>query len=313
MITTRTPLRISFFGGSSDLPEFSRKYGGEVVSMAINKYIWVCVRKRQDSLITLDSPFGHECCTVADQLKHPFVRAVLQKYGVPSCGISIWITSDVTHLGCGLGTDSALIIGLLYGLFFFKSRLLTPLQLAQASTQLQLEIGGSGVQDAYACAFGGYNHIVFEKDESVRVENLGTPPFLRNLMLFNTGLFRDSHKIQSVPKSDEMILEIKRLAGDFLEINPDEQVKVFPEFLRYAWDFKRRTSSSVSNERIDQIYEQAMMSGAKAGKLLGAGGGGHFLFHMEEKDQANVRSKLSNIGVGEVPFTLEPKGIKVNR
>ena len=311
MITVKTPLRVSFFGGGSDLPHFVEKYGGAVISMTINKYVWVSMRKRQDSLIVLDSPFGHECCEAEHQIKHPSVRTVLQKYGVSS-GISVWITSDVTHLGCGLGTDSALIVGLLNALFFLNHRSLASIQLAQAAAQIQLEIGDSGVQDGYACAVGGYNHYNFEKDGSVQITKLAVPSFSGNLMLFNTGKFRDSRKIQSAPKSDEMLLEIKRLANDFTKIPVDKQDQAFPEFLGYAWDFKRRTSSSISNERIDQIYEQAMMSGAKAGKLLGAGGGGYFLFYVQEKYKANVRRLLSNIGVVEMPFTFDPNGTILN-
>ena len=140
----------------------------------------------------------------------------------------------------------------------------------------------------------------------------GHPPFMKDLMLFNTGYYRNSHEIQKSPKSDKNLLEIKRLASDFLKIPIDKQREAFPQFLRAAWEFKKKTSFSVTNERLDKIYQEGRMAGASAGKLLGAGGGGYFLFCVDPKHQPNVRRLLSNIGLVELSFTLDPHGTTLN-
>ena len=307
MIVTRTPLRISFFGGGTDLPEFYSKHGGCVINMAIDNYLYVSLRKRRDDLITIDTPFAHESCESYHHIEHPLIRAVLQKYSVGH-GISIWVSSDVTHLGCGLGTDSAVIAGLLSGIFHLRNKSLSPLQLAEATAQLQLEIGDCGIQDAYGVVWGGYNYLKFNQDGSVDIQKLGVPPFLDNLMLFDTGEYRGSHNIQRAYKSHDTLFEIKRLAESFRLVPRDSQVKMFPEYLRSTWNFKRKTSASVTNRWIDEIYELAMQSGATGGKLLGAGGGGHFLFYVDKIYQMNVRRMLSNIGVIERKFGLDTCG-----
>ena len=178
MITVKTPLRISFLGGGSDLPEFSNKYGGEVVSMTISQYLWVSIRKRQDSLITLDSPLGYECCEMTEQIQHPLVRAVLKGFGIPIGGVSIWITSDVSAEGCGLGTSSALMVGLIYGLLHLAEQSCSSAIIAGLTAKLQLEIGGSGVQDAYACATGGLQPLCFSERWLCQHHTVGDTPRL---------------------------------------------------------------------------------------------------------------------------------------
>ena len=304
MIITRTPLRISFFGGGTDLPEFSRKHGGCVVNMAIDRYVYVGLRKRLDSLITIDTPFGHESCETFHQIIHPCIRTVLQKYSI-NHGLSIWVSSDVTHLGCGLGTDSAVIAGFLNGLFRLRGRSLTPLRLAQATAQIQLEMGNSGVQDAYPVSLGGYNYLRFNPDDSVDVECLGQPKYLDELMLFYIGA-RDSRKVQSAPKSDEMLMKLKDLTCQFVQ----DQDK-FVCFLSKNWEYKRQCSMAVSNERIDTIYEAGIDAGASSGKLLGAGGGGYMLFFVWQENQADVRRAMGDLGLPELTFSMAEEGSQI--
>ena len=311
MIITRTPLRVSFFGGGTDLPDFSRRYGGCVVSMAIDRYIYVGLRKRSDTLITIDTPFGHESCENAHQIEHPSIRRVLQKYSI-NHGLSIWVSSDVTHLGCGLGTDSAVVAGFLNGLFRLRGRSLTLLRLAQATTQIQLEMGDSGVQDAYPVALGGYNYLRFNPDDSVDIVHLGQPKYLDELMLFYIGA-RDSRKVQSAPKSDEMLMKLKGLTEQFVQRqdksrSEDADKSAFVYFLRENWEYKRQSSAAVSNEQIDTIYEAGINAGASAGKLLGAGGGGYILFFARKENQAEVRGAMEDLGLPELTFSMAEEG-----
>ena len=321
MIITQTPLRISFFGGGTDLPNFYRRHGGCVVNMAIDRYVYVGLRKRLDSRITIDSPFGHESCENPHHIEHQCIRAVLQNYGV-NHGLSVWINSDVTHLGCGLGTDSAVIAGFLNGLFRLRGGSLPPLQLARAAAQIQLEMGNSGVQDAYPVSLGGYNCLRFSPDDSVDVESLGEPKYLEELLLFYIGA-RDSRAVQSAPKSDEMLMKLKNLTERFAQhqdksrsacpdaIGEDADKSAFEYFLSKNWEYKRQCSVAVSTERIDRIYETGIDAGASSGKLLGAGGGGYLLFFVWTENQAAVRRAMGDLGLLELTFGIDREGSRI--
>lgn len=317
IIITRTPLKMSFFGGGTDLPDFSRKYGGCVVGTAIDKYLYVAIREREDSMITLDTPFGHETCSTVHQLKHPLVQAILENIALNpdpigdafEGGVSIWITTDMPAHGCGLGTSSALMVGLLAGLSHIRRRPKRQWTIAQQVAAIQLRMGGSGVQDAYLCALGGTRYFEFNPDDSVTVKDL---PDLDSseLMLFDTGFARDSRGVQSEKKSEEQLMQIKQLAQAFVSIENSQEE--FPTFLKQTWELKRLVSSSISNERLDEIYDAAVDAGADAGKLLGAGNGGHFVFHVKPKYQGNVRQRLSDMGLKEVPFNFDRQGVHVD-
>ena len=304
---TRTPLKMSFFGGGTDLPDFSRKYGGCVVGTAIDRYLYVAIRAREDSVITLDTPFGHEICSAVHQLKHPLVRAILENVALGG-GVSIWITTDMPAHGCGLGTSSALMVGLLTGLSYVRRRLTQQWEIAQQVAAIQLQMGGSGVQDAYICALGGTRYFEFNQDDSVTATDL---PNLDSgtLMLFDTGFARDSRDVQSEKKSAKQLMQIKQLAQAF--VNIEDPQEAFPTFLKKTWELKRLVSSSISNERLDGIYDAALDAGATAGKLLGAGNGGHFVFHVEPNRQQDVRERLSDMGLKEVPFNFDEKGVQI--
>ena len=307
IIITRTPLKMSFFGGGTDLPQFSRKYGGCVVGAAIDRYLTVAIREREDSMITLDTPFGHESCSTAHQLKHPLVQAILENIAFEG-GVSIWITTDMPAHGCGLGTSSALMVGLLAGLSRIRRRPKRQWTIAQQVAAIQLRMGGSGVQDAYLCALGGTRYFEFKLDDSVTVKDLPNIDS-SSLMLFDTGFARDSRDVQSEKKSEKQLMQIKQLAQAFVHVGRPEDA--FPSFLRKTWELKRLVSSSISNERLDEIYDAAVDAGAVAGKLLGAGNGGHFVFYVKPKHQGNVRQRLSDMGLKEVPFNFDDEGVQV--
>ena len=308
IVIARTPLRISFFGGGTDLPEFSSLYGGEVVSTAIDKYLYVGLRTRQDSLITLDSPFGHEQVGKISDLRHNLIKTVLKAFTWDT-GLSIWIVSDVAATGCGLGSSSALIVGLLHALLKMsgkKDMLCSRPSLANFAAQIEQQLGDHGVQDAYGSVYGGCNHLSFHTDGSVNIKPFPQFGLQEKLMLFNVGISRSSRIVQSHKKSTTTLLEIKNLAHRFLaERHPE---RVFSSYLKDTWSLKRSVSPAISSPYLDDIYRQALAAGASSGKLLGAGGGGHFLFYVEKDKREPVKQKLLGSGVTQVPFLFENRG-----
>ena len=288
-----------------------------MVGTAIDKYLYVAVREREDSTITLDTPFGHETCSTVHQLKHPLVQAILENVALNpdpigdafEGGVSIWITTDMPAHGCGLGTSSALMVGLLAGLSHIRRRPKRQRTIAQHVAAIQLRLGGSGVQDAYLCALGGTRYFEFNPDDSVTVKDLPSIDSGR-LMLFDTGFARDSREVQGEKKSAKQLMEIKQLAQAF--VNTENSQEAFPSFLRKTWELKRLVSSSISNDRLDEIYDAAVDAGATGGKLLGAGNGGHFVFYVKPKHQGNVRQRLSDMGLKEVPFNFDRQGVHVD-
>ena len=296
-----------------------------MVGTAIDKYLYVAIREREDSMITLDTPFGHETCSAVHQLKHPLVQAILENVVLNpdpigdafEGGVSIWITTDMPAHGCGLGTSSALMVGLLAGLSHIRRRPIgnpdrigeRQRTIAQQVAAIQLQMGGSGVQDAYICALGGTRYFEFNPDDSVTVKDLPSIDSSR-LMLFDTGFARDSRNVQNEKKSEKQLMQIKQLAQTFVHIDCPQDA--FPSFLRKTWELKRTVSSSISNKRLDEIYDEALDAGATAGKLLGAGNGGHFVFYVKPKHQANVRQRLSDMGLKEVPFNFDRQGVHVD-
>ena len=288
-----------------------------MVGTAIDRYLYVAVREREDSTITLDTPFGHETCSTVHQLKHPFVQAILESVALNpdpigdafEGGVSIWITTDMPAHGCGLGTSSALMVGLLTGLSHIRRRPKRQWTIAQQVAAIQLRMGGSGVQDAYICALGGTRYFEFNPDDSVTVKDLPSIDSSR-LMLFDTGFARDSRDVQGEKKSEEQLMQIKQLAQAF--VTTENSQAAFPKFLKKTWELKRLVSSSISNERLDEIYDAALDAGAVAGKLLGAGNGGHFVFYVQPKHQDHVRQRLSDMGLKEVRFNFDRQGVHVD-
>ena len=314
-IVTRIPLRISFFGGGTDLPEYSQKYGGLVVSTTINRFVYVAVKRRDDGRLALNSLHGMEIwnsgdCSYGgweDNLENPLVRAVLKETGVFEGGLSIWIDSDAPATGCGLGTSSALIVGLLQALHPESDRR----EIAEQAVGIEVELMGGGVQDCWACAFGGVNQIHFNQNGTTTIHAMEEFVDAENLMLFNTRIARDSAQVQSRPKSNAHLHAIKSLAEEFLLIRDKDKRIRFPSFLQDTWQLKRKVSTVVTDSLIDKFYYMALAAGAESGKILGAGGGGHFVFYVCQAYQEQVKKELTSIGLEYVPFAFDFSGVQV--
>ena len=334
MVITQTPIRISFVGGGTDISTFYRQYGGEVISTAIDKYISVRITKRSDSQMTIHTPYHRETVSDPDYIQHSLVREAVRKTDVTG-GVSITVTSDVTSRGCGLGSSSALTVGLLNALYAYQGIEMSAEILARQACEIEIERLNQpiGKQDQYIAAYGGLRRIQFNRDESVHTQEIPIAPetiahLEKNFMLFYTGIQRRAETIlheQKGSASPQTLLQIKGLVPAFYDALVKGNHKGCPYkndnhegclcevglMLRRAWRLKRSLCDSISNRKLDTIYERAIAAGALGGKILGAGGGGYFLFYVPKSKQQTVTTSLSDLGLSRLTFHFEAKGSQI--
>ncbi len=321
MIITQTPLRMSFAGGGTDLPAFYRRFGGAVVSTAIDKFVYVNVNKKFDDGIRLSYSRTEDVTSVQD-IEHPIVRTVLNRFGIAG-GVEITSVADIPSRGTGLGSSSSFTVGLLLALHAFQSRYISPGDLAEEGCTVEIDLCGEpiGKQDQYAAAFGGLNFIRFEPDGSVTVEpilcdgdSLGR--LQSSLVTFYTGqtrqtssiLMEQSQKTACDSVTQGLLARMKDLAYDLRNELNRGRVEVLGEIMDEGWRLKREAHSAVSNSQIDEWYCTAKRAGAQGGKLLGAGGGGFLTFFAPPERHAAIAKA---IGLRRVPIGLERSGSRV--
>ncbi|HYV97772.1 MAG TPA: hypothetical protein VE967_09980 [Gemmatimonadaceae bacterium] len=322
MIISRTPFRVSFFGGGTDYPSWYRKHGGAVLATTIDKYCYITCRY-------LPPFFEHKYCIVyskmeychtLDEIKHPSVREVLRFLGV-SRGVEIHHDGDIPARS-GMGSSSAFTVGLLHGMHALLGRMCGKHQLATESIQLEQEILKEtvGSQDQVLAAYGGFNHINFMQngDISVRPVTLATSrqqELESHMMLFYTGIIRTASNIADsfVPSLDDKRRQLrfmKELVDEGLAIvSGTGDLTAFGTLLHEAWEAKRSLSDAVSNAEVDAMYAKARGAGALGGKLIGAGGGGFLLLFVPPDRRAAVREALD--GLIHVPFRFESSGSQI--
>ena len=316
MIISRTPLRISFAGGSTDLPSFYERFGGKVISSAIDKYIYVTVNKKFDDEIRVGYSVT-EITGSVDEIKHELVRESLRTVGI-SKQVEITTIGDVPGRGTGLGSSSTLTVGLLNALHAFKGKMTSPEQLASESCHIELDVLHEpiGKQDQYIAAFGGFQVIKFNKDGSVFVDPVicksDTKSELQGqLLLFYTGLSRKAGSVLKTVKPDqeariETMLEMKEQVDRIRHCLVHDDVSEIGKIHHDGWELKKRTSDKVTNIAIDRLYERARKAGATGGKITGAGGGGFLMLFCPKAKQDAVRKALRELR--ELEFSFEPKG-----
>ena len=325
-IVSKTPLRISFVGGGTDIPWFYEKHGGAVISTAIDKYVTVEVRENGKIPINRDPVnMGRG----KRENENPIVRECLRKVDIDG-GVSIEIESDVGERGTGLGSSSALTVGLLNALYTLRDSKLQYKTcyletLVQQACKIEIDVLGKpiGKQDQYAATYGGFRRYVFDQDGDVEVsECLGVHfPFkgqvdrlASHLLLFDTHIQRSADTVlESQRERNDIasLLKIKRLEEEFyncLLIGGD--IDDVGLILHESWMLKRQLSDRTTNPALDEIYRRALDAGAVGGKLLGAGGGGHFLFYVEPEKQDTVKKALEGLAT-YVPFCFESKGTRL--
>jgi len=320
MIITKTPFRISFAGGGSDLAAYYEKYGGAVVSTAIDKYIYLSMHPYFFENGYLLKYSKTENKNKIDEIEHPIIREVFKNYDIR--GVDFNSSSDIPA-GTGLGSSSAFTSGLIQLCNAYKESYKTKEEIAAEACNIEIEKLKEpiGKQDQYACACGGLNYLEFEPSGNVIVERLFLPyegykRFMGNLMLFYTGKTHSAGDILVEQKKNileeakinnlhNMVKLAKTLKTELLNNNIDS----IGEILHKSWMYKKELASSISDKDIDNYYDIAINNGAIGGKLLGAGGGGFLLFYVKEENHKRVRKAMSSLK--ELPFQFDNKGTSI--
>lgn len=322
MIISRTPFRVSFFGGGTDYPAWYRSHGGAVLATTIDKYCYLTCRY-------LPPFFEHkirvvyskiENCHSVEEIAHPAVREIL-RYCRIDRGIEIHHDGDLPARS-GMGTSSSFTVGLLHALYALKGHMPTKTQLAQQSIVIEQEILKEtvGSQDQVLAAHGGLNHVLFHESGEITVKPVTVSAgrlneLNRHLMLFYTGIRRTASDVaesyvNGIDGKDRQFRIIGDLTNEGISVLCGKsKVALFGELLHHAWQAKRDLSARVSNSDIEGIYTEALSAGAIGGKLLGAGGGGFIMFFAPPSKQALIKRRLSKLIY--VPFRFESSGSQI--
>jgi D-glycero-alpha-D-manno-heptose-7-phosphate kinase len=323
MIITKTPLRISFAGGGTDLADFyEREQYGAVVSTTIDKYVYIALHPYFDGKYLIKYAKS-EVVDEPSQIEHPLIREalLLTKTCIP---VEITSFADIPAKGSGLGSSSAFCVGLLHALNAFDGKHVSPVRFAEQACEIEIGRLGEpiGKQDQYAAAVGGLNYMRFNDDGTVFVERIHLPaPVLRelegHLLMFYTGTTREAKSIlaeqrmrtASSSETREALLQLRTFADGLKAALEQRDLSTFGHILDESWKVKRRLTCGITNERIDHFYQLARDAGATGGKLLGAGGGGFLLLCVPEGRRAAVRHALAELR--ELPFALDMQGTRI--
>lgn len=323
MIISRTPMRVSFAGGGTDLASYYRneERPGGVVSTAIDKYVYITVNKKFDDLIRV-SYSATEIVDSVDDIQHNIIREALKIVGIER-GIEVVYMGDIPlgAAGVGLGSSSALAVGVLNALYAYTGRHISAERLAQEACQIEIDILGHpiGKQDQYISAYGGMNYIQFNRDETVFVDPIIFDADIKRtiesrLLFFYTGIERISSNIlqeqkDSIAETLTLHHEIAKLALGLRKRLIDNDTVSMGETLHKGWLLKRKLATKISTRQIDDWYRRGYDAGAEGGKIIGAGGGGFLLFYCKEKAHSAVREALADLK--EVAIKFEPQGSKI--
>lgn len=320
MIITKTPFRMSFFGGGTDMPEFFQEYGGAVLSTTFDKYCYVNVRHlpRFFDYSTELSYSKIERVTSLGSIAHPAIRNAMNMLDMHE--IRLTYEGDLPARS-GLGTSSSFAVGMLNAFYALKGKYADKKLLADNAIYLERKLcnEAGGWQDQIAAAFGGLNKITFSKD-GYEVKPIIIYPERKkqldnNLLMFFTGFTRFSSDVQKVnankTNKTKQLLEMYSLVDEAEKVLTDKHgdLKDFGRLLDHTWHLKRQTGSAVSTNSIDELYNKGIKAGAVGGKLLGAGGGGFLVFYVEPEYQKNVKKAMSDLL--HIPFHFENGGTRV--
>jgi D-glycero-alpha-D-manno-heptose-7-phosphate kinase len=319
MIITKTPFRISFAGGGSDLSEYYSHEPGVVLSTAIDKYIYLCVKPHFDLNFRI-SYSRTEFADTVEQIDHRIVRECLTSLGIVK-GCEIVSMADLPAR-TGLGSSSSFTVGLLHALYSSEGKLVSPERLAQEACEI--EIGKLaepiGKQDQYIAAYGGLQMIQFNPDGTVFVDPVVSTAHTRKelnrrLVMFFVGGARDARDVLTRQKANtggkrEVLRRMCGIARQLRDVLTEgRDLSAFGTLMHEAWVAKKSLEASISNPQIDSYYERGLRAGATGGKLLGAGGGGFLLFFCEPEQQPRLRAELADLR--ELEFSFDPQGSKI--
>lgn len=321
MIITKTPFRMSFFGGGTDMPEFFNEYGGAVLSTTFDKYCYVNVRHLPPFFdYTSELVYSkNERVTEVDKIEHPLIKNAMKMLDMHELRINY--ESDLPAR-TGLGTSSSFAVGMLSAFYALKGKYADKRKLADNAIKLERELcnEAGGWQDQIAASFGGFNRINFNSDGYEVIKVIISPERKKllndNLMLFFTGFTRISAQIQestktSISQKTQQLKQMLKLVdeAEMVLTDPERDLDDFGRLLDTTWKLKRQTGNKVTSGSIDDLYEKGLKAGALGGKLLGAGGGGFLLFYVRKEQQEAVRNALKDLLY--VPFEFENSGTRV--
>ena len=319
MIITQTPLRIGLLGGGTDLPSYYCDHGGRVLNCALDKYVYVIVKQRFDDEIYVNYSKKEIVSRIGD-LEHELVREAMLMTGVAR-GVEITTLADIPSSGSGLGSSSAVTVGLLHALFAYQGQQVSAAELAESACQIEIERCGKpiGKQDQYIAAFGGIRDLRFGPGarvvaEEIQLEAAERRRLQEQIMLFYTGITRSATPIlaeqnANVEATKQQLDLLRNLAEFAAERLRSGDVDAIGPLVRESWEAKRKLASGVSNPDIDMAVSRALDAGAAGVKLSGAGGGGFLLVICPMENQRAVRASLA--GMKEFPVRFDAQGSRV--
>ena len=324
MIVSRAPVRFSLGGGGTDLPSYSREHGGFVVAAAVDKFVHVCVAKRFYDTIRL-AYSEMETVDSVDKIKHRIYRAALKSMGFTG-GLELHSLADVPA-NTGLGSSSSFTVALLNGLHAFRRESIPAEQLARDACHLEIDLLGEpiGKQDQYIAAYGGISALTFHPDGSVDVERLPLRDEVideleANLMIFYSNVERSASTVlaqqaKSITANTDSAVErmhrIKALGYETKRILLAGDIDTYGDMLHEHWTHKRKLAANMADGTIDEHYEEARKAGAIGGKLMGAGGGGFFMFYVRAGDRRRVHDAMAARGLRPMRFRFDFDGARI--
>jgi D-glycero-alpha-D-manno-heptose-7-phosphate kinase len=320
MLISRTPFRISFAGGGSDLQSYYSRFGGAVLSTTINKYTYLSIHPyfAEDKILLKYS--STELVNSHNEIKHPLIREIFKYFGIH--GVDFSSSADIPS-GTGLASSSAFASGLINLCAAFQGKYISKMDIAKLACEIEINYLNEpiGKQDQYACSVGGLNFIEFKPNEDVHIEKIPlqlkkAEELQNNLMMFYLGKTRVASSVLKEQKTNiednkkiENLHKMVNLAYELKEELTKQNIYSLGEILHTGWMYKKELANGIADEFIDQSYEQALQAGAKGGKLLGAGGGGFLLFYVDKDKQERLKQSLQHLV--EVPFNFESTGTSI--
>ena len=305
MIVSKTPFRISFFGGGSDLPSYYMQEEGCVISTSIDKYLYITASKKFDQSIRLSYSVTENVAETKN-LQHDIVRNILEVFKIKT-GIEITSVSDLPSNGTGMGSSSAFAVGLINALFKYSQGAKPnseALALMACAVEIDMCEKTIGKQDQFACAYGGFNEFIFKKNSvianPINISQSVKEELQENMLLLYTNTSRlandilkeQSQNTESNLTTMNSLREMVKLARIFKDKVISQNLEDVGEMLDYSWQLKKNLTTNISNSELDELYQYCKKLGAKGGKILGAGGGGFMLIYADPKSQEKIKKEL---------------------
>ena len=321
LIITKTPMRISFVGGGTDIPAYYKKFEGAVLNASINKYVYIIINKYHDEKKCLLKYAKTELVKNINEIQHPLIKNSLKIQN--SWGLDINSISDIPS-GTGLGSSSSFTVGLLHALQIINSQKISKVELAELASKVEILLSKSpiGKQDQYAASFGGFNKFTFKKNGNVIVDSISNKInhefFKKHLLIINTGIEKDNFKVLSEQKKNirkggnyiKNLEYMKNSVDDFIKFLKMNDFKTCGEIIHQNWIKKKELSKNINNNYFDTIYNEALSCGAYGGKILGAGGRGFMLIICPINIKKVIRKKLNNIKILDFEFDFSGTSLK---